>query len=311
MALATLVVESCAGHLERMRGKGPRLRRPRPCWRACRQDQRRGRNGRDRHQARTSSGRHGQGDVTIDKDNTTIIGGGAQKAIEGHVEQLRSQIPRPLRTTTARSCRKVRRSWPAAWRRPAWARPPRPKLKEEKASGRRHARHRAAVEEGIVPGGGVALFGASEALKILKMDGDEQIGVNIVRRACGGQAAAPDRGQLRRPRRLWSARFAKTKTRTSATTRPPIPTRTWCHRPTKVTRTALQTRPKSSPYASTTEAMIADVAKDRRRRPAPWRRDGLLEDRFPFGGLISQHFPNLGKRRFFCFLGAGISSVMF
>ena len=43
---------------------------------------------------------------------------------------------------------------------------------------------RAAVEEGIVPGGGVALLRASKALHSLKLEGDEQIGVNIVRRAC-------------------------------------------------------------------------------------------------------------------------------
>ena len=43
---------------------------------------------------------------------------------------------------------------------------------------------RAAVEEGIVPGGGVALLRASNALKSLKLEGDEQIGVDIVRRAC-------------------------------------------------------------------------------------------------------------------------------
>src|SRR5207302_8487796 len=41
-----------------------------------------------------------------------------------------------------------------------------------------------AVEEGIVPGGGVALLRASHALKTLKLEGDEQIGVGIVRRAC-------------------------------------------------------------------------------------------------------------------------------
>ena len=43
---------------------------------------------------------------------------------------------------------------------------------------------RAAVEEGIVPGGGVALLRAATALDDLKVDGDEQIGVDIIRRAC-------------------------------------------------------------------------------------------------------------------------------
>ena len=59
---------------------------------------------------------------------------------------------------------------------------------------------RAAVEEGIVPGGGVALARCVAALDKLKVEGDEQIGVNIVKRALR-RAAAPDRGKLGRRRR--------------------------------------------------------------------------------------------------------------
>ena len=55
--------------------------------------------------------------VVIDKDNTTIIGGGGdKKAIAGRVEQIRKEIRRPRATTTRRSCRSAWPSWPAAWR---------------------------------------------------------------------------------------------------------------------------------------------------------------------------------------------------
>ena len=59
---------------------------------------------------------------------------------------------------------------------------------------------KAAVEEGIVPGGGVALLRASKVLEKLKLEGDEQIGVNIITPGDRG-ADALDRDQ-RRPRRL-------------------------------------------------------------------------------------------------------------
>ena len=55
--------------------------------------------------------------VTIDKDNTTIVdGAGKKKDIEGRCGQIRRRSRRPPRTTTARSCRSVWRSWPAALR---------------------------------------------------------------------------------------------------------------------------------------------------------------------------------------------------
>src|ERR1017187_7530195 len=66
-------------------------------------------------------------------------------------------------------------------------------MKEKKAR-EEDALHatRAAVEEGIVPGGGVALLRASIALRNLKVEGDEQTGVNIVGRACEDQGAFPN-----------------------------------------------------------------------------------------------------------------------
>src|ERR1700689_5444835 len=100
--------------------------------------------------------------ITVDKDNTTIIdGAGKQKEIEGRIKQLRTQIDE----TTSDYDRE--------------------KLQErlgEDARGEECLRvPRAAVEEGIVPGGGVALLRAAAALDKVKVEGDEKIGIDIVR----------------------------------------------------------------------------------------------------------------------------------
>jgi hypothetical protein len=86
---------------------------------------------------------------------------------------------------------------------------------------------RAAVEEGIVPGGGVALVRAAKALEKFNVsadgegDPDEQIGVNIVRRAVG-RAAASDRSERRQGRRSCRrSGFVMRRARTSASTRRP------------------------------------------------------------------------------------------
>ena len=93
---------------------------------------------------------------------------------------------------------------------------------------------RAAVEEGIVPGGGVALLRASKALQNLKLEGDEQIGVNIVRRACEEplrQIVANSRHR-RRDRGREGPR--RTTTRTSASTPRPTSTKTWWRRASSI-----------------------------------------------------------------------------
>ena len=88
---------------------------------------------------------------------------------------------------------------------------------------------KAAVEEGIVAGGGVALLRASKVLDDAELEGDEQIGVNIVSASDRG-ADALDRDQ-RRPRGLdcRAAREGDDRT-TRASTRRPSSTRTWCRR---------------------------------------------------------------------------------
>ena len=124
--------------------------------------------------------------VTIDKDNTTIVdGGGTQKAIEGRIKQLRTQIDE---TTSDYDREKLQErlaklAGGVAIIKVGAATETEMKEKKARVEDALHAT-RAAVEEGIVPGGGVALLRAAKKLHGLKLDGDEQIGVDIIRRAC-------------------------------------------------------------------------------------------------------------------------------
>jgi chaperonin GroEL len=123
--------------------------------------------------------------VTIDKDNTTIVeGAGEHKAIEGRIKQLRSQIDE---TTSDYDREKLQERLAklvggVAVIKVGAATETEMKEKKARVEDAMHAT-RAAVEEGIVPGGGVALLRAIPALAKLKMVGDEQTGVNIVKRA--------------------------------------------------------------------------------------------------------------------------------
>jgi chaperonin GroEL len=124
--------------------------------------------------------------VTIDKDNTTIVeGAGSSKAIEGRIKQLRAQIEE---TTSDYDREKLQErlaklAGGVAVIKVGAATETEMKEKKARVEDALHAT-RAAVEEGIVPGGGVALLRGAKALDGLKLSGDEQIGVNIIRRAC-------------------------------------------------------------------------------------------------------------------------------
>ncbi len=124
--------------------------------------------------------------VQSDKDNTTIIGGkGDSKEIKGRIDQIRVEIDK---TTSDYDREKLQErlaklSGGVAIIRVGAATETELKEKKHRVEDALSAT-RAAVEEGIVPGGGVALLNAVEALVDLKMDNeDEQTGVNIVRKA--------------------------------------------------------------------------------------------------------------------------------
>ena len=140
--------------------------------------------------------------VTIDKDNTTIVEGkGKHNEIEGRVKEIRSQVEK---TTSDYDREKLQERLAklvggVAVIKVGAATETEMKEKKARVEDAMHAT-RAAVEEGIVPGGGVALIRCVPALDKLKLEGDEQIGVNIVKRALR-RAAAPDRRECRRRRR--------------------------------------------------------------------------------------------------------------
>src|ERR1700687_3019819 len=123
--------------------------------------------------------------ITIDKDNTTIVEGkGKPGDVQGRVKEIRSQIDK---TTYDYDREKLQERLAklvggVAVIKVGAATETEMKEKKARVEDAMHAT-RAAVEEGIVPGGGVALARCVAALDKLKLEGDEQIGVNIVKRA--------------------------------------------------------------------------------------------------------------------------------
>jgi chaperonin GroEL len=123
--------------------------------------------------------------ITIDKENTTIIeGGGTKQALEGRVKQIRAQIED---TTSDYDREKLQERLAklvggVAVIKVGAATETEMKEKKARVEDAMHAT-KAAVEEGIVPGGGVALLRACNALSGVKLDGEQQIGVQIILRA--------------------------------------------------------------------------------------------------------------------------------
>jgi len=126
--------------------------------------------------------------ITIDKDNTTIIeGAGEEAAIKGRIDAIRKEIE----TTTSDYDREkleerlAKLSGGVAQINVGAATESAVKEKKARVEDALHA-CRAAVEEGVLPGGGVAILRARKALDRLKLTGDQKVGVDIVRRAVEG-----------------------------------------------------------------------------------------------------------------------------
>jgi chaperonin GroEL len=211
--------------------------------------------------------------VTVDKDNTTIIdGAGSQKSIEGRIKQLRTQIDE---TTSDYDREKLQErlaklAGGVAVIKVGAATETEMKEKKARVEDALHAT-RAAVEEGIVPGGGVALLRACAALAKLKLDGDEQIGVNIVKRACeeplrqivanSGTEGAIVIGKVRDNSNPNFGFNAQTDVFEDLVLAGVID-------PTKVTRTALQNASSIASLMLTTEAMVAEIP-EKKQAPMP------------------------------------------
>ncbi len=212
--------------------------------------------------------------VTVDKDNTTLVdGNGSQKAIEGRIKQLRAQIEE---TTSDYDREKLQErlaklAGGVAVIKVGAATETEMKEKKARVEDALHAT-RAAVEEGIVPGGGVALLRASKALRELKMSGDEQIGVDIVKRACedplrqivanSGTEGAIVVERVRENSNPNYGYNAQSDAYEDLVDSGVID-------PTKVTRTALQNAASIASLMLTTEAMVAEIPEKKPAGPGP------------------------------------------
>ncbi len=216
--------------------------------------------------------------VTIDKDNTTIVDGAGQaKAIEGRIKQLRTQIDE---TTSDYDREKLQErlaklAGGVAVIKVGAATETEMKEKKARVEDALHAT-RAAVEEGIVPGGGVALLRAALALKDLKVQGDEQIGVDIIRRACeepirqivqnSGEEGAIVMGKIRESKNTHFGYNAQTDKYEDLVESGVID-------PAKVTRSALQNAASIAGLMLTTEAMVCEIP-EKKSAPAPGGHGG-------------------------------------
>ena len=212
--------------------------------------------------------------ITIDKDNTTIVeGAGKHSAIEGRVKQLRAQIDESTSDYDKEKLqeRLAKLVGGVAIIKVGAATETEMKEKKARVEDAMHAT-RAAVEEGIVPGGGVALLRASKALDKLKVvDEEEQIGVNIVKRALeeptrqitlnAGFEGAIVVEKIKESKDEEFGFNAETEVYQNLVKAGVID-------PTKVTRLALQNAGSVASLMLTTEALIAEFPEDDKKMPA-------------------------------------------
>src|SRR5467141_907309 len=206
--------------------------------------------------------------VTVDKDNTTIIdGGGQQKAIEGRIKQLRSQIEE---TTSDYDREKLQErlaklAGGVVVIKVGAATETEMKEKKARVEDALHAT-RAAVEEGIVAGGGVALLRASAAIESLKLEGDEKVGAMIVKRAL----EEPIRRIVENAGLEGSVIVEKVKSETAPNRGYDAESMEYVDMmqagiidPAKVERVALQNAASIASLLLTTEALITDLPEEK------------------------------------------------
>src|SRR5512132_2029754 len=217
--------------------------------------------------------------VVVDKDNTTLIeGAGTQKQIEGRIKQLRAQIEE---TTSDYDREKLQErlaklAGGVAVIKVGAATETEMKEKKARVEDALHAT-RAAIEEGIVPGGGVALIRALAALDKVKFDDDRQYGVKIIRRAVeeptrqivgnAGHEGAVIIEKIRNHENPNYGFNASTEQYEDLVNAGVID-------PTKVTRTALQNAASIASLMLTTEALVSDIPEDKKEPAMPGGHGG-------------------------------------
>jgi chaperonin GroEL len=207
--------------------------------------------------------------ITIDKDNTTIVeGGGAQSAIEGRVKQIRTQVED---TTSDYDREKLQERLAklvggVAVIKVGAATETEMKEKKARVEDAMHAT-KAAVEEGIVPGGGVALLRCVKALDGLKLEGDQKVGADIVRRAIeaplrniASNAGVEGSIVVQRVKESKDASFGYN----AATDQYEDLVKAGVIDPTKVVRSALQNSTSIASLLLTTEAMVCDIPEEKK-----------------------------------------------
>ncbi len=212
--------------------------------------------------------------IVIDKDNTTIIDGAGDKdQIEGRIKEIRSAVDKSTSDYDKEKLqeRLAKLSGGVAVIQVGSATEAEMKEKKARVEDALHAT-RAAVEEGIVPGGGVALIRAQGVLKnITLQDRDEQIGVEIIKRAieeplrmivqnAGGEGSIVVE-KVRQAKEQNFGYNALTDTYEDLVQAGVID-------PTKVTRTALQNAASIASLLLTTEALIVERKEDKPAAPA-------------------------------------------
>jgi len=210
--------------------------------------------------------------IVIDKDNTTIVeGSGKSKDIEGRVKQIRTQVEE---TTSDYDREKLQERLAklvggVAIIRVGAATETEMKEKKARVEDAMHAT-KAAVEEGIVPGGGVALLRSQKAIDALKETGDVQVGINIIRRALeeplrqiaqnAGKEGAVVVAKVRdsKAEEGFNAQNEKYENLVEA----------GVIDPTKVVRSALQNAASIASLLLTTEALVSEIPEDKPEAPA-------------------------------------------
>jgi chaperonin GroEL len=211
--------------------------------------------------------------VTVDKDNTTIIdGGGTDKNIQARIKQLKTQIDE---TTSDYDREKLQErlaklAGGVAVLKVGAATETEMKEKKARVEDALHAT-RAAVEEGIVPGGGVALLRAAAALDGVKAEHDDKIGIDIIRRACEepvrqivGNAGYEGAIVIEKIRANKDPNFGFN----AASGEYEDLVKAGVIDPTKVTRSALQNAASIAALMLTTEAMICEIP-EKKSAPMP------------------------------------------
>jgi chaperonin GroEL len=211
--------------------------------------------------------------IVVDKDNTTLIdGAGEQDKIQGRIKEIRSAIDKSTSDYDKEKLQERLAKLAGGVAVINVGAPTEAEMKEKKArvEDALHAT-RAAVEEGIVPGGGVALIRSQGALKGVKLEEDEQIGIDIVRRAieepirmivynAGGEGSIV----VEKVRASKDKNFgynALTDTYEDLVQAGVID-------PTKVVRTALQNAASIAGLLLTTEALIVEKKEEKSSAPA-------------------------------------------